>query len=124
MFNRQNLADQAVDELTIRQTQLTNSKELNQVVVDVSNQVVALQQARSRYEAAVRNRILEQQLFDAEQKKFSLGASTPYSVVTQQRDLIAAQSSEVAALVAYSTARINLDQVVGTTLSKFNVSIA
>jgi outer membrane protein TolC len=86
--------------------------------------VVALQQARSRYEAAVRNRILEQQLFDAEQKKFSLGASTPYNIVTQQRDLITAQSSEVAALVAYSNARVALDQVVGTTLSKFHVNMA
>jgi outer membrane protein TolC len=124
VFNRQKIADQAVDELTIRQTQLTNNKTLNQVMVDVSNQVVALQQARSRYEAAIRNRILEQQLFDSEQKKFSLGASTPYNVVSQQRDLIAAQSSEVAALVAYSNARVALDQVEGTTLSHYNVNLA
>jgi outer membrane protein TolC len=123
VFNRQALADQAVDELTIRQTQLTNNKALSQVVVDVSNQVVALRQARSRYEAAIRNRILEQQLFDAEQKKFSLGASTPYNVVSQQRDLIAAQSSEVAALVAYSNAKVALDQVEGTALSHYNVSL-
>jgi outer membrane protein TolC len=124
VFNRQNIADQAIDELTIRQTQLTNNKALSQVVVDVSNQVVALQQARSRYEAAIRNRVLEQQLFDAEQKKFSLGASTPYNVVSQQRDLIAAQSSEVAALVAYSNAQVALNQVEGTTLSKYNVNLS
>jgi outer membrane protein TolC len=124
VFNRQAIADQTIDQLTIKQTQLTNNKALNQVVVDVSNQVVALQQARSRYEAAIRNRILEQQLFDAEQKKFSLGASTPYNVVTQQRDLIAAESSEVAALVAYSNAKVALDQVAGTTLSNYHVNMS
>ncbi|MGC2662422.1 MAG: TolC family protein, partial [Bryobacteraceae bacterium] len=123
IFNRQALADQAIDELTIRQTQLTNNKAVSQVQVDVSNQVVALQQARSRYEAAIRNRVLEQQLFEAEQKKFALGASTPYNVVIQQRDLTTAQSSEVAALVAYSTARVALDQVLGTTLTKYNVNL-
>ena len=61
-LNRQAIADQVIDQATIRQTQLSNNKTLNQVVVDVSNQVVALQQARSRYEAAVHNRVLEQGL--------------------------------------------------------------
>ena len=32
--------------------------------------------------------LLQQELFDAEQKRFRLGASTPYNVALQQRDLI------------------------------------
>ncbi|HEX4807818.1 MAG TPA: TolC family protein [Bryobacteraceae bacterium] len=123
IFDRQAIADQIIDQLTIRQTELTNNKDVNQVSVDVSNQVVALQQARARYDAAIRSRILEQQLFDSEQKKFSLGASTPYNVVLQQRDLIAAQSSEVAALVAYSNAHLALEQVLGTTLADYHVNL-
>jgi outer membrane protein TolC len=83
-----------------------------------------LRQARARYLAAVRNRILEEQLLDAEQKKFGLGASTPYNVVTQQRDLATAESSEVAALVAYSNAKVALDQTLGTTLDVNHVSIS
>ena len=105
--NRQAQADYAIDLLTLRQTQLTNRKDLNQVEVDVRNNVVALQQARARYDAAVKNRNLQQELFDAEQKRFRLGASTPYNVALQQRDLISAQSAAVAALVAYSTARVS-----------------
>jgi outer membrane protein TolC len=107
----------------MRQDQLQVQKDINQVAVDVSNQVVALQQARVRYLAAVKNRVLEQQLLDAEQKKFALGASTPYNVVTQQRDLATAQSSETAALVAYSGARIALGETVGTTLEDTHVSM-
>jgi outer membrane protein TolC len=121
--NRQALADAAIDQLTVRQNSLQLQKDINQLAVDVSNQVVALQQARARYEAAVRNRILEQQLLDAEQKKFSLGASTTYNVVQQQRDLATAQSSEVAALVAYSNARVFLDETLGTTLETNHITV-
>jgi outer membrane protein TolC len=121
--NRQALADAAIDQTTVRQNELQLQKNVNQLAVDVSNQVVGLQQARARYAAAVRNRILEQQLLDAEQKKFSLGASTTYNVVQQQRDLSAAQSSEVAALVAYSNARVSLDQTLGTTLETNHITL-
>ena len=122
--NRQAQADYGIDQLQIRQTQLTTQKDLKQAQVDIMNAVVALQQARARYDAAVQNRILQQRLFEAEQKKFALGMSTAYNVVQQQRDLAAAQSTEVAALVAYSNARISLDQTRGTTLEANHVSIA
>ena len=111
--NRQAQADYSIDLLQLRQTQLTNRKDFNQVEVDVRNGVVALQQARARFDAALKNRELQQELFDAEEKRFRLGASTPYNVALQQRDLISAQSSAVAALVAYSTARVSLDQTLG-----------
>jgi outer membrane protein len=94
------------------------------VQVDVLNAVVGLQQSRARYDAAVRNRILSQQLLDAEQKKYALGASTPYNVIQQQRDLATAQSTEIAALVTYNNARVSLDQTLGTTLESNHVSIA
>jgi outer membrane protein len=123
LLNRQAQADYGIDQLQLRQTQLTTQKDLNQVAVDVSNSMVALRQARARYAAAVQNRILEQQLLDAEQEKFALGASIPYNVIQQQRDLASAQSTEIAALVAYSNARMALDQAQGTTLETNGVSI-
>jgi outer membrane protein TolC len=121
--NRSALADSNIDQLSLRQEELENQRTVNSVAVSVSNQYIALQQARIRYKASVQNRILEEQLLTAEQKKFGLGASTTYAVVQQERDLAAAQSSEVAALVAYSQARVALDQTVGTTLKSNNVSI-
>jgi len=122
--NRQAQADYGIDQLQIRQTQLTTQKDLKQAQVDIMNSVVALQQTRARFDAAVQNRILQRQLFEAEQKKFILGTSTAYNVVQQQRDLAAAQSTEVAALVAYSNARVSLDQARGTTLEANHISIA
>jgi outer membrane protein len=122
--NRQAQADYGIDQLQLRQTQLTAQKDLKQAQVDVLNSVVALRQAMARYDAAVKNRILAQQLLDAEQKKFTLGASTPYNVIQQQRDLVAAQSTEISTLVTYSNARISLDQTLGTTLETNHISIA
>jgi outer membrane protein TolC len=124
LHNRQAQADYGIDQLQLRQTQLGVQKDLKQAQVDVLNAVVALQQSRARYEAAVRNRVLSQQLLDAEQKKYALGASTPYNVIQQQRDLATAQSTEIAAMVTYGNARVSLDQTLGTTLETNHIAIA
>jgi outer membrane protein len=123
IHNRQAQADEGIDQLTLRQTQLTTQKSLSQVQVDVSNYAVAVRQARVRYLAAVQSLRLQQQLYDAEQRKLVLGASTPYNVIQQQRDLIAAQATQISALAAYSTARVALDQTLGATLEVNHVSI-
>jgi outer membrane protein TolC len=121
--NRQAQADYGIDQLQLRQTELNNEKSTNQVIVDVSNYVIALKQARARHDAAVKNRELQQQLLDAEQRKFLLGASTPYNVTQQQRDLAAAAATEVSSLATYIAARMSLDQTLGTTLEANHVSI-
>jgi outer membrane protein TolC len=121
--NRSAQADNNIDQLSLRQVELENKRSNNQIAVDVSNQVIGLQQARVRYQAAVKNRILSQELLAAEQKKFALGVSTTFNVVQQQRDLATAQSNEVASLVAYSNARVALDQTLGTTLEQNGISV-
>ena len=121
--NRQAQADYGVEQLQLRQTRLTTEKSLNQVIVDISNDVIAVQQARARYAAAAKNRELQQQLLDAEQRKFLLGASTPYNVTQQQRDLATAAATEISALATYSSARVALDQATGATLEANHVTI-
>jgi outer membrane protein TolC len=121
--NRQALADQAIDQLQLRQSQLGLQKTLNQVQVDLLNAVVAIEQARARYQAAAKNRELASALLEAEQKKYQLGASTPFNVMQQQRNLAAAQAAETAALVAYRNARTGLEQALGSTLEAHNISI-
>jgi outer membrane protein TolC len=121
--NRAAQADYVTSLLEVRQNELNLRKNINQVSVDVQNAVVGLQQARSRYDAAVQSRILQQQTLAADQRKYELGASTPFQVVQDQRDLAAAQSSEVQAMANYTHARIALDQALGTTLEVNNISI-
>jgi len=121
--NRAAQADYVTSLIQIRQDQLGLQKSTNQVRVDVRNAVIGLQQARARYEAAVKARVLAQQTLDADQKKYALGASTAYQVVSDQRDLANAQSAEVQAMANYSHARINLDSAIGTTLEVNHVSV-
>jgi outer membrane protein TolC len=122
--NRQAQADFGIDQLQLRQSQLTTSGTRNQVEVDVTNSVVALRQARARYEASHSNLKLQQELLDGERKKFELGESTSYNVIQQQRDLTAAKASELAALVTWQSARINLDSITGTISEANGITLA
>jgi hypothetical protein len=121
--NRQAQGDYGIDQLQLRQGDLIERRSMNQIVVDVSNQVIALRQARARYATAVDARALQEQLLEKEQRKFSLGASTRNDVIVVQRSLATARSTEVAALANYSHARVSLDQVLGETLEKNNISL-
>jgi outer membrane protein TolC len=122
--NRAAQADMINDQLTLRQQQLGLQRLENQVRVDVQNALIALQQARAQFQAATKGRVLQEQTLDAEQKKYALGASTIYNVILAQRDLINAQSAEVAAMSAYSKARVELDRATGQTLNNNNISLA
>jgi outer membrane protein TolC len=122
--NRAAQSDYTTSLLEIRQNELSLQKSVNQVRVDVQNAVIGLQQARARYESAVKARVLQQQTLDADQKKYGLGASTAYQVVQDQRDLASAESSEVQAMANYSHARVSYDQALGTTLDVNHVSIS
>ena len=91
--------------------------------MDVSNAVIALQQARAQYQAAVKSRVLEEQTLDAEQKKYALGASTIYNVIQIQRDLTTAQGNEVTAESNYIKARNNMNFVTGQILAVNKIDI-
>jgi outer membrane protein TolC len=121
--NRAAQADYATSVIELRQNELAYQKQINQVRVDVQNAVIGLQQARARYDASVQARNLSQQTFDADKKKYELGAGTPYQVVQDQRDLASAQSSEAQAMANYSHARIALDQALGRTLDVNHISM-
>jgi outer membrane protein TolC len=117
-------ADYGIDQLSLRQTQLSQQREINQLAVDVSNQVVALRQARARYGAAHNARLVQEQLVAGEEKKYSLASSTIAAVVAARQSLGTASAVELAALAAYKHSRIALDQVLGETLEKNHVSVA
>jgi outer membrane protein TolC len=121
--NRAAQSDYVTSALEQRQSELALQKATNQVRVDVQNAVIGLRQARVRYDSAVKARILQQQTLDADKKKYTLGASTVFQVVTDQQTLAAAQSTEQQSLANYSHARISFDQAMGTTLETNGISI-
>ncbi|MFL6451028.1 MAG: TolC family protein [Bryobacteraceae bacterium] len=121
--NRAAQSDYTTTVLELRQSELALQKAVNQVRVDVQNAVIGLQQARARYDAAVKARILQQQTLEADQKKYTLGASTVFQVVQDQQTLATAASNETQALANFSHAQIAFDEAIGTTLDVNHISI-
>jgi len=123
LHNHLNQGDYGIDRLQLRQGKLVERQSRNQLVVDISNQMAALRQARARYTNAADARALDEQLLEAEQQKFALGNSTIDDVVNAERALVGAQSVEVSTRAQYSHARVALDEVVGETLGANHVSL-
>lgn len=121
--NRAARADLIIEEISLRQQEIRRQQQLNDLKVTVQNAITALKQAEAGVRAAQKARVLQEQTLDAEQKKFALGATTIFFVIQAQRDLAQARSSEVTALGTYAKATNNLNQTLGLTLDKNNVSI-
>ena len=121
--NRAAQSDFVTSQLELRQNELNLQKTESQIAVDVQNALIGLQQARARYDAAAHAHELQQQTFTADQRKYELGATIPYQVMQDQRDLANAVSTEVQALANYSHARIAFDQALGRTLAVNSISI-
>ena len=65
--NRQAQGDYGADQLQLRQSEIKGKRDANQIVAGISNQVIALRQARARYSAAANTRQLQDQLLEADQ---------------------------------------------------------
>ncbi|HXY00030.1 MAG TPA: TolC family protein [Candidatus Limnocylindrales bacterium] len=122
--NRGAQADNIHAQLVERQFEAQVQQIKNNAVLDVRNTTIALQQGRAQVESARKARELQQQTFDAEQKKYQLGASTVYNVILTQRDLITAQGTELRALANLAEAKANYERALGRTLEVNNVTIA
>jgi outer membrane protein len=121
--NRAAQGDYVADQLQLRQSELQMQKAVSQVRVDVKNGIIALQQARARYETAVATRTLAQQTLEAEQNRFRFGESTISQVLQAQRDVALDQSLEVQAMANYTHAKIAFDEAIGQTLQVNHISM-
>ncbi|MGA2429155.1 MAG: TolC family protein [Candidatus Acidiferrum sp.] len=122
-----NRAAQATNQRAVlfqRQLETQMQQLKNAAVLDVRNAYIQLTQDRAQVQAASKARELQQQTFDAEQKRYQLGASTVYNVILTQRDLITAQGTELRALANLVEAKANYERAVGRTLEVNQVTIA
>jgi len=122
--NRAAQADQVRSELEYRQAQVRLQQLQNQIAIQVRNAQFTVQQNRARVDAAISARQLASESLDAEQKKYALGASTNTLVLQAQRDLAQAESNVVTAMSAYEKSKVELDRVMGLTLTHNSIDIA
>jgi outer membrane protein len=122
--NRAAQADNTHAQLVRRQMEAQTQQIKNNALLDVRNTTIAVEQGRAQVQAASKARELQQQTFDAERKKYELGASTVYQVILTQRDLITAQGTELRALANLAEAKANYERALGRTLEVNSVTIA
>ena len=121
--NRAAEANMATAQVNLRMTEQSVQRMKNLIRLDVQNALIAVNQVRIKHDAAVEQIALEEELLDAENKKLSIGTSTPLQVILVQRDLSNAQLTEVQAVTAYALAKIQLDQAVGSVLETNHIQI-
>ena len=122
--NRAAQANNVIATLTARSDEANYQQIVNNAATDVHNAQITLEQARITLAAAIKTRDLDQQTLDAEQKKFQVGASTLFNIVSDQNTLAAAESAEVRARVNLVEGKVNFDRAMARTLEVYNITIA
>ncbi|HLK65150.1 MAG TPA: TolC family protein [Bryobacteraceae bacterium] len=121
--NRTAEADVVRDEMQVRQWEIRFQQLQNQVRLEVEGAIIALDQARTAYEAAVEARTLQEQSLKIENEKLAAGLSTTFLVLQYQSFLAQARSTEVAARGVYAKARTSLERALGHTLEGNGIDI-
>jgi outer membrane protein len=122
--NRAAQANNIIATLSQRSDQVNYQQIVNNAATDVHNAQITLEQARITLAAAIKTRDLDQQTLDAEQKKYQVGASTLFNIVSDQNTLAAAESAEVRARVNLVEGKVNFDRAMARTLEVYNITIA
>jgi outer membrane protein TolC len=121
--NRSTQADLITDQLNYRQQQLQDKQLHNSIKLNVINAQTAVRQARAAWETSVEARKLQEQTLAGTQRKYELGTSTILDVVITQRDTTTRELQEVDARSQYNRARTNLQSILGTVLTDYQVDI-
>jgi outer membrane protein TolC len=122
--NREAQSQQARAQIEYRQSQMRLQQLYVQLKMQVTNQRYALQNDRAQVESAQASQQYAVQSLDAEQKKYRLGASTTANVLSQTRNLEAAQDNLIAAQTTYAVDRASLSELVADTLQKYGINIS
>jgi outer membrane protein TolC len=99
------------------------SSQAQQIALEVRNALTAVEMNKAKIEATTKARELAERRLEAEQKKFTLGASTVRFVLQEQTNVAQAQTDELQAIVNYTKSLVDLDHSMGMTLKKNNVEI-
>jgi len=111
--------------LVSRRSDLYGERQLReQVMLDVSNAVHQLEQAKLSIAAGKEAVDLAQKSMAAEQRKYELGQGTIFLVLEAQTELAAAQQSLLQAEVGYQVAVAGVDHATGGLLEPYHVQIA
>jgi outer membrane protein TolC len=122
--NRTAQATQIRSELELRQSQVHVQQLENQVRIEVRNAQFSVQQNRASVTSAQAAVRLARKSLDAEQQRFSLGASTSTLVLQNQTALTQAETTLLSAMAAYEKSQVELERSTGLLLEHSGIRIA
>lgn len=109
--------------LDLKQARLRIKNQEQQLDLEISTAVRAVETNYQRALAYRAARELAQKKLEAEQEKFKVGLSTNYLVLQYQRDLANAMTMELKALIDYNVSLANLERVMGVGRERRQVSV-
>ena len=121
--NRSAQADNLRARLEDQQLTVQQQKIRQQIGLEVRQAVIGVQQGQAQVAAAHEAVRLAERTAQAERDKLQLGVSTAYDVILRERDLAAAQQSDLAATAAYARALVDFERATGTTLDENGISL-
>jgi outer membrane protein len=121
--NRAAQADNAQALLNERQQKTQFRQEQNAIFVGVRNALIAMREDRASLAAAEEAKKLAVQTFEDEQEKYRLGASTSYNVVLRERDVTAAEGTELRDRINLLEDELKFNQAMGRTLEVNQISL-
>jgi outer membrane protein len=93
------------------------------IALEVRNALSQVEMSRAQIRASQKARELSEQRLDAEQQKFELGVSTIRFVLDEQRNVAAAQETELQSTIDYTKALVQFDKSIGRTLRRNGIEI-
>ncbi|MFQ6038893.1 MAG: TolC family protein, partial [Candidatus Aminicenantales bacterium] len=109
--------------VTLEQAMLQLKNQEQQVFLEIKQAVRAVETNFKRVQAYRVARELQEKKLQAEEEKYRVGLSTPYVVLTYQRDLANTQSQELRAIIDYNLSLARLSRALGTSLEEKNISL-
>jgi outer membrane protein len=107
-----------------RQYLMNRKKTEQQILVEVRNDVQALETQKKQVETArVATRAAQEQL-DGEEKRFNAGLSDTFKVLQQQNSLATAKNQELSALISYKKAVLAVQKAMYTLLESNDFEVA
>jgi outer membrane protein TolC len=116
-------ADLGADRAQLQQERLRLVQMEAQAAAEVRNALIALSTAKEAAQAAATSRNLQEQLLSAEAEKFRAGFSTTFSVIEQRSYLTQAETTEIAAQLAWKKATVQLYRALGDTLQRHGIDV-
>jgi outer membrane protein TolC len=116
--NRTAQADNLRSQLEKNQLLISQQRLRNTISMEVRKAIIGLIQGKAQVEAARKAAGLAREMWEGEKNKLEAGASTSYQVILRERDFTNAQNAEVAAMITYAKALVEMDRSRGITLDR------